>query len=57
MNHRHHERLRVELVNAGFLEPTAKFTPTKNWVALEELSERVQKKRIFRNCRKLHHIL
>lgn len=44
MNYRHHERLRVELINAGFLESTAKFTPTKNWVALEELSERVQKK-------------
>ncbi len=44
MNHYHHEKLRVGLINAGFLDATAKFTPTKNWVALEELSERVQKK-------------
>ena len=42
MNHHEQEQLRTRLINAGFWDASALYDPTKNWVALEELSERVQ---------------
>jgi hypothetical protein len=44
MKYSRQEKLKAELVKAGFWEANAPSDPTKHWAALEELCERVQKR-------------
>lgn len=42
MNHDQQQNLRAKLISAGFWDASARYDPTKNWIALEELNERAQ---------------
>lgn len=44
MNHHKQEQLRTRLIKAGLWDATAQYNPARSWIALEELSERVQKR-------------
>lgn len=54
MNYSRQEKLKAELVKAGFWEANAPSDPTKHWTALEELCERVQKRLAEAACLFVH---
>lgn len=56
MNYLQKEKLKAELVKAGFWEANAPNDPTRHWTALEELCERLQKRLAEAVCLFVHPI-
>jgi hypothetical protein len=54
MNYLRQEKLRAELVKAGFWEANAPYDPTRHWTALEELCERLQQRLAEAVCLFVH---